>query len=334
VAIQPDGKIVVVGTATVSGMERFVVLRYTDAGALDGSFSGDGIATADFGAASRARGVALQPDGKIVVVGSTDASTAIAVARFTVGGVLDSSFSGDGKVTLDFVWGVDEGWDVAIQPDAKIVVVGSALLDVKVETVVWRMLANGAPDTSFAAGGVLPGVATVGFSHDSVGRAMALQSDGAIVVAGSTADRTAVTLVRLLDDGSSDDSFACDCTKEKDFGEGVDEGWDVAIRQDGRIVVAGSARVGGRDELVVLRYLADGTLDWSLGGGGYASAGFVESAFGRAMALGADGTIVVAGEAIDGAPKSALFRLQGWSDLVFGSGFESGDTCVWSRAVP
>src|SRR4051794_23755500 len=96
VAIQADGKIVVAGSSGGS----FAVARYTAAGGLDTSFSGDGLQTTDFGAAAGGTAVAIQADGRIVVGGSSGGD--FALARYDAQGGLDSSFSGDGKQTGDF----------------------------------------------------------------------------------------------------------------------------------------------------------------------------------------------------------------------------------------
>jgi uncharacterized delta-60 repeat protein len=110
--------------------QDFAVVRF-DQGAPDPTFAGDGIATTDFGNSfDRAHALALQDDGAIVVGG--ESSGGFALARYTLQGTLDSSFSGDGKKTTsfrsclpddDFETGV--AWDVAVQDDGKIIAVGT-----------------------------------------------------------------------------------------------------------------------------------------------------------------------------------------------------------------
>jgi uncharacterized delta-60 repeat protein len=101
---QPDGKIVVVGSAEDgTGDPDFAVARYKANGALDATFSDDGRRT--FNVANdvdEAYGVALQPDGKIVAAGEADQATTsfdFALARFKANGGVDQTFSGDGKVS-------------------------------------------------------------------------------------------------------------------------------------------------------------------------------------------------------------------------------------------
>jgi uncharacterized delta-60 repeat protein len=125
VAIQADGKIVVAGWSfTASGGRDFALARYLSNGTLDTTFSGDGTVLTDFGSGSedQASALALQPKGKIVLAGVSNED--FALARYLPNGTLDTSFSGDGKVTTDF--GVN-AWAsaLAIQPHyGRLVVAG------------------------------------------------------------------------------------------------------------------------------------------------------------------------------------------------------------------
>lgn len=139
----------------------------------------------DFGGYSEARGVAVQPDGKIVVVGFTDVNTAIAVARLNAAGVLDLSFDGDGKTTVDFEEGPDEGWDLALQPDGKIIVVGSAVVDGMLKCVVLRFLEGGSRDKfGPEPSGSSQGYVAFDFMGDSRARGVVLLPNAKIVVVG------------------------------------------------------------------------------------------------------------------------------------------------------
>ena len=127
VLVQPDGKIVMAGRSGNTLTDNFVVTRLNPDGSSDASFSGDGAASADFGAADQVNGAALQADGKIVVAGVTEPSgvhSDVAVARFNPNGTLDSSFDGDGMATIDYFGGVDAAEAVVVQPDGKIVLAG------------------------------------------------------------------------------------------------------------------------------------------------------------------------------------------------------------------
>ena len=125
-ALQPDGRLVIAGTAGGWPLEsQFVVLRYLPDGSLDPSFGDDGVATADFGAEAKAYAVAIQPDGRIVAAG--EAEEAIGLARFLPDGTLDTSFGSGGLVRTDASpGGSSEALELVIQPDGKIVVGGLA----------------------------------------------------------------------------------------------------------------------------------------------------------------------------------------------------------------
>ncbi len=333
-AIQPDGKIVVVGTVyndIFSGGIGFLVIRLTNGGVPDSTFSGDGIFGFNFDGSSWAQAVAIQDDGRIVIVGRTNNLSAMAVARLTTGGALDSSFSGDGKVLVDFTMGDDEAWDVVMQEDGRILVVGDADTGVGSVAVVVRLLSNGTLDTTFGSGG--GGGAAINFGYDSFGRAIALQKDGKIVIAGITDSATSVAVARLTTGGLLDPTFSGDGMVTRDFNYGPDEGWDVAMQGDGRIVVAGSGYVDGLHYVALLRFTTDGTPDPTLGGYGYSLVSFGFNAFGRGVAIQPhDHKIVATGFVQAGSSESSLtvIRAIGNTDLIFAAGFECGGFSGWS----
>ena len=128
-ALQADGKIVIAGTAGQSANADFAVARLNPDGTLDQSFSGDGWQKADFsGKRDRAYCIAIQPDGKILLGGFTGASGSedFALVRYNQNGTLDSSFSGDGKLTIDFDNSSDQANSIAVLPDGKIIIAGYA----------------------------------------------------------------------------------------------------------------------------------------------------------------------------------------------------------------
>jgi uncharacterized delta-60 repeat protein len=100
VVLQPDGKMVAVGSDGAHRSKDFALARYNPGGSLDTSFSSDGKQRTDFPGSGGASGVALQTDGKIVVAGSSDGD--VALARYNPNGSLDPTFSGDGRQTTDF----------------------------------------------------------------------------------------------------------------------------------------------------------------------------------------------------------------------------------------
>jgi uncharacterized delta-60 repeat protein len=123
-AAQPDGKIVVVGYKETPTDSYFALARLNTNGALDTTFKGTGKVTTTFGAGSGAHGrdVRIQADGKIIVVGHAKGN--FALARYNTNGTLDTTFSGDGRVLINFGFN-DVGWVLALQPsDGKYVLAG------------------------------------------------------------------------------------------------------------------------------------------------------------------------------------------------------------------
>ncbi|WP_182870333.1 Calx-beta domain-containing protein [Stieleria mannarensis] len=315
VDLQSDGKVVVSGDRFDGAILRVAVTRFLGDGTLDSTFGDSGVATAQFDTNSVAASeMAIQSNDRIVVVGSLrDTSNTIrdiAVARFLPDGDLDTSFSGDGKVTTD-VAGVDFAQDVALAPSGKIVVGGySGPFDAEDFTVV-RYNTDGSLDTSFSVDGKQT-IDIASFGDRSGG--VAVQGDEKIVVAGeartsSFGDALEFAVVRLNTDGSLDSSFDSDGIVTTDFLFDNDSADDVTIDDAGRIIAVGTARTAGsfsQTQVAVARYLSNGVLDTTFDGDGKATFDFEgndENA--NRVTLQGDGKIVIAGSAV---PDFASFN--------------------------
>jgi uncharacterized delta-60 repeat protein len=294
VAIQSDGKIVLAGfDLSTPGDADFAVVRLQEDGSLDTSFSGDGVAETDFGGHDDlGRALALRSDGGIVVAGTSDQlsqddvpSRDFAVAQYLPDGTLDSSFSGDGKRTLDI--GSDELKAVAVDPSDRIAVAGAASHDF---TLV-RFEPEGSLDSGFSG----DGKAFVEFPHASEALGLTLQDDGRLVATGLAVRElgSKLAVARFDDDGTLDQSFSGDGKASTDQ---ADAGEDVAIQPDGGIVVAGQSARGSYDrDFAVARYLPDGSLDPSFSSDGVATTRFSLRAEASSLALQPDGRIIVGG---------------------------------------
>lgn len=256
VLVRPDGEIIVVGTTTVPNSQAdFTAVWLSPNGLVDSLVGDTGVKVVDFGADDNARGATLQADGKIVIAGDSTAGAGghdFAAARLNPNGSVDSAFGTGGKVTVDF--GGDDGADAAVvQPDGKVLLTGdtTAAADAG-DLAVARLNANGSVDTSFGAGGK----STFNFGGQDLGRAAALQPDGAIILAGGTASAGGedFTIARLSPAGGLDGSFGTGGKATVDFG-GVDVARAVLLRPDGTIVAAG---VGGAGDFAVARLLGGG----------------------------------------------------------------------------
>ncbi len=300
VAVQSDGKIVAAGVASNGSDNDFALARYNANGSLDTSFSADGKVLTAFSANNDgAKAVAVQSDGKIVVVGGghNGSDNDFALARYNANGSLDTSFSADGKVLTDFSGGHDVAQDVVVLPGGKIVVAGQSHNGSVTVFALARYNANGSLDTSFDTDGK---VTTIIDSGENNGMAVAVQSDGKIVVAGRVfqgSGNNDIALARYNANGSLDTSFDADGKVSTDFGSGKnEEARDVAVQSDGKIVVAGWAYNGNNNDFMLARYNANGSLDTS-----FDTDGKVTTAIGSgddrgyAMAVQSDGKIVVAG---------------------------------------
>ncbi|HKQ78922.1 MAG TPA: SBBP repeat-containing protein [Blastocatellia bacterium] len=190
VALQQNGKIVVVGVASTNTGKDFALARYNSDGAFDASFGAGGKITTDFaGAEDEAYSIALQQNGKIVVVGRTlnggiGAVADFALARYNEDGSIDAGFGAGGKVATDFAGSNDFALSVALQQNGKIVVAGYASNSGSgSDFALARYNEDGALDPGFGAGGK---VTTDFGAFDDIAFSVALQHDGKIVVAGRT----------------------------------------------------------------------------------------------------------------------------------------------------
>ena len=260
VAIQADGKIVVVGMGVAAG-DDFLILRYNADGSLDTSFSADGIVQVDIGHKSQeSYSLALQADGKIIVVGESDKK--MGVLRLNTDGSLDTSFSGDGLLEIDVDGGDDRATGVAIQADGKIIVGGST--DSRKDVAIVRLNSDGSLDTSFDTDGML--VADSG--DDEEIHSLALQADEKIILVGANRSTKEAIIFRFNTDGSLDTTFSGDGFDSFELTSGKkDVSRAVKVQGDGKIVVAGDTN--DDKQSYIMRYLSTGVLDTSFDTDGF-----------------------------------------------------------------
>ncbi|MCX4776633.1 calcium-binding protein [Streptomyces sp. NBC_01264] len=308
VAVQPaDGKIVVAGRTEVpdegGGCCFFSVARYNTDGSLDQGFGSAGLVRVDdFGSASGAADLVVQPDGKILAVGLSGGA-GFALARLNPNGSPDPAFGGDGTVVAGFApaFRGDAGGQatgLALQPDGRFVAVGyvgSTAFDFGVA----RYLSNGSLDTSFSG----DGMATADFGGTDFGRAVAVRSDGAVVVAGST--NTGFALARFTAGGGPDPAFGTGGKVTTVWPLSTAVAYDMALQQDGKILVGGTADDPDSQEasdFALARYLPSGVLDTGFGGGdGRVYTGMLGGEEIRGLLVQPDGKTVAAGLAGLGA---------------------------------
>lgn len=281
--IQVDGKLLAVGRSNIGGAvsDRFAVVRYLNNGALDVDFDGDGIVNTLVGSGhAGAYAVLRQADGKYAVAGqainfNATATRDFAVVRYDANGGLDSGF-GDGGIvltsphpTVSAATSDDGAYAIVAAADEKLVVAGFGGKVNEADFSLVRYQKNGSLDTAFGQGGK---VAT-NFSKGSNDVAYALlQEDGGKLVAagfsGSSGGGEDFAIARYLADGSLDPSFDSDGMQKTSITAGNDRGLALIRQKDGKYVVAGYGTTNGKEDIALVRYNANGSLDTGFNGGG------------------------------------------------------------------
>jgi uncharacterized delta-60 repeat protein len=257
-ALRPDDRIVI---AALSGSDC-IVTQYTADGQIDPGFAFTRTMT---GSACGANGIALQPDGKIVVVGRWGNPHMPMVLRYLASGGADPSF---GTAGVSLVQMQATLQSVAVRGDGRIVAVGRTQDgNGDGHIALFRFLADGTPDPGFGTGGVI--VTTLSSESDGAS-AMQLLADDRLIVAGqrSTSPPRAL-LARFLADGSLDPSFG---GTGLIIGEPRTELTTLLARSDGLLVVGGLYSDGmfidAADGSFVAGYDSAGRLDPGFGEGG------------------------------------------------------------------
>jgi uncharacterized delta-60 repeat protein len=287
-ALQSDGKIVSVGSATTSGYQRgFALVRYHSDGKVDSSFGVNGRVITQVGASyDYATSIAIQPDGKIIVVGASYDNYytgAFAILRYNSNGSLDGSFGQNGKIIIhpgpliSYIGNIYFGRHadeyasaVVVQSDGKIVVTGKSYsyagcydyyggIYCNPALAVLRFNNNGIVDSSFGINGKIVDSVKLLYPSSAV-----LQSDGKIVITGSGYNGS-FTIARFKTNGSPDSSFGNNGISVPQTVAGANLwGTSATIQPDEKIVVAGTTA----NDFTVARFLTDGNLDNTFNGNG------------------------------------------------------------------
>ena len=283
IVIQPDDKILVAGGAfpLFVFLGDFELARYNPDGSLDPTFGNGGIVTTSFpGQGSYAFALALQTDGKIVAAGtdfvnfsSDDSSnTDFALARYNSDGTPDATFGNGGQITTDFDGFNDDAFSVLIQPDARIVAVGSAKNPSNFyDFAAARYLANGSIDTTFGTAGKVR--TDFGDHNFDQARSAVLQPNGKIVAAGFAISHNGgvqnFAIARYGSSGILDTTFSGDGITQIDFGNCCQSAYSVLLQSDGKIITVGYPNTESSDsDFLLARLKTNGALDATFGAGG------------------------------------------------------------------
>jgi uncharacterized delta-60 repeat protein len=307
-ALQSDGKIVAAGSTSGTS---FLVARFNADGSLDQTFGTNGSVETTFGDQTAAgRAIAVQADGKIIVVGVSGAGAYselndFALARYNSDGSLDQSFGGAGKFKTHFPGSGNTGssaTSVALQPDGKVVVGGYYKKNDATthQFALARYNSNGTLDSAFGQAGKV--LTAVGLG-DALSFGIALQSNGRIVLAGysySTQNHD-FSLVGYSANGAVDSTFGNGGFVQTDFSGGTDDiAYAMTMQADGKLVVAGRTGDYPQFNFAIARYSSSGQLDQTFGVGGKVASDFTSSDQAYGIAL-ANGKILLAGVTFNGA---------------------------------
>jgi uncharacterized delta-60 repeat protein len=328
-ALQPDGRIVVVGSVFNGKDTDFMTLRLLPDGTLDRSFGRKGMIVEDFGSGNdQAYSVLLEPDGKIIVGGSASNGKDLdfAMVRYDGAGNRDPKFGVDGRAIVglgdsDDLASDDYGYALVRQGDGRLILVGYSQTTQSSVFASCRFFANGVLDPTYGKSGIV--ITPVGPQQDQA-FAAAVQSDGKLIVAGASSDRkgTHFALVRYNSNGKLDTSFGKKGVVTTVVGNSLDVIYAIQVDHENTITVAGSSFTSNDVDLVVARYNGSGELDNSFGKGGIAASAIspqYDAAY--SLALENDGKILAAGVAGQGGVyQLALERLtnDGQRDSSFG----------------
>jgi uncharacterized delta-60 repeat protein len=288
VAIQTDGKIVAAGSgfpAQVRPLD-FALARYNRDGTLDSTF-GDGgkvLTTFEANSIDGANAVVIQSDGKIVAAGSTRSGPTreFAVVRYLPNGSLDASFDGDGRAVTPISAGDDIVFDLAVQPDGKLIAAGWASAG-GFDIAMARYNGDGSLDSSFDGDGIV--VATSFRPTATYANHVLVRRDGKILTGGAH-------IARFNPDGTVDREFG-------DAGRALigDEGLLTPLLQpDGKILAAGSTYPApSASDFVVVRLTSAGRVDPTFGRSGRVVTNFRAQDEATDAALLANGKLIVSG---------------------------------------
>lgn len=339
VLIQPDGKVVVVGTTFLGGLSYDIAIaRYQTNGMLDETFGSGGKATSAMGGWVGTCYGALQPDGKIVVAGTY--GSAFSAMRFEADGSVDDGFGENGQVSTNISSGLlsEDVLAISLQADGKILLSGRTASGDDADMVVVRYLLNGILDPAFATGGIW--IQQVSSLNDQI-RAVSQQPDGKVVAFGSASvgvqpnPSRGFAMVRLNEDGTLDGVFGNNGVALITVSSGQAGVLAGVIQADGKLLATGYS---GYPTLVTsIRCMPDGSLDPTFGSGGvittYVAA---ESAVGKDLVIQPDGKVMVVAECWEGTGQfySALLRYssEGLLDEGFGT-FGISTTMFADRSV-
>ena len=332
--IQDDGKILVGGFTNNGNNSDIVVLRLNPDGSFDHSFGDRGIVIKAIGASHEVcRGMAVQPDGKILLVGDVAGATVdMFMLRLNTDGTSDSTFDDDGLQTVD-LGSTDIMQSVAVQSDGKLIGAGYAFNGTDFDFAMMRLNPDGSFDGTFDGDGDSDGkiLSPVGEHSNDTASVLIVQPDGKLMMGGrmTTSSGDQFALVRYTGNGSLDPTFHEDGRQSVTVGINCNV-FGLAVQSDGKLIQSGWSQDGQHQQFTVIRYTADGTLDSSFDGDGIVrtTIGTGEST-GHWVAVQSDGKLLVAGTS-SSAVNSAVVSKSAPTDIAISLADELSSKVVGS----
>ncbi len=295
-AAAPGGKLIASGMVTSNGVAFIAVARFEMNGSLDATFGTGGVVLTPIHASFTDQGtpLAVLADGSLLVAGNDGSGIEdFALLKLDANGAVDASFGNAGMATVD-IFGHDYAYCLAVDAQDRIVLAGGDF-DLKVA----RFEADGTLDTTFGTMGSLKSD-VLGRTEEAV--AIAIREDGRIVVLARALDTITFDLDGILagftGDGAPDPALGPDGYVTFDFGPQNTGPAALAVQENGLVVIAGTGDVeeaGSDHDFFVLRFRENGALDGRFGIAGRAVTDFGDVDEANAIAISADGRIIVAG---------------------------------------
>lgn len=323
-----DGWSVVVGGLGKIGNDTdFTLMKFTQDGTADATFGSNGIVTTQVGGHGSAIVYAtmLQNDGKVIAAGKAWNGTSydFAIVRYTIAGIVDSTFGTNGKIITHLGTGNNVVNGLCTQDGWSVVVGGIVQSSNNTDFVVMRYTRDGIIDSTFGANGIV--TTDFGTGNNDVLSALAVQSDSSIIAVGTSSSGSvnSFALARYTKTGALDNTFGTGGMVIVS-GSGDDEATSISLRSDGKMIVGGYISNGVNDDFGLMRFKTTGEIDNSFGNNGKVITPVGNGDDGiYALVTQTDGKIIGTGSSlINGIYRTAMVRYNatGSLDTTFGVG--------------
>ena len=304
--VQPDGKILVVGSLN-NGSTGFVIARYNVDGSIDESFNSSGTQSIVIGTSAYATCIQLQDNGKIIIGGFAELGgfDEFAIARLNSDGTLDNSFNLNGIVTTSISSKDDRARGMSIQTDGKIVVTGESYRESstggadRYDFATVRYNLDGSLDNSFNNSGIV----TLSLGTGSESYDVETLNDGSIVTIGEAwmSNANDFALVKHKSDGTIDSTFGTDGIVTTPIFSGEDRGRSLDVQSDGKIIASGFTHNGNNYDFAIVRYNSSGVIDNTFGINGIVATDLSsENDFLNGACIQSDDKIILVGRSYTG----------------------------------